>query len=110
MAKKKKSTKKGFRPAPALRRQAVEGKKQMKADLGQPDSKIAPLEVSPQKTVGQRKVQVNQKVGQKSALETFTGENTEQIVQRIKKEMLWVVASVVVSLGIGFLAGSFIKL
>ena len=108
MAKKKKSTKKG--PRPALRRQAVEGKKQTKADLGQPDSKIAPLEVSPQKTVGQRKVQVNQKAGQKSVLETFTGENAEQVAQRVKKEMLWVAASVVVSLGIGFLAGNFIKL
>ena len=108
MAKKKKSTKKGT--SPALRRQAVEGKKQMKADISQPVSKITPLEVSPQKTAGQRKVQMNQKVGQKSISETFTGENTEQVVQRVKKEMLWVVASVVVSLGIGFLAGNFIKL
>jgi hypothetical protein len=108
MAKKKKSTKKGSRPA--LRRQVVEGKKQIKADHSQPVSKITPLEVSSQKNAGQRKVQVNQKMGQKSVLETFTGENTEQVVQRVKKEMLWGVASVVVSLGIGFLAGNFIKL
>lgn len=108
MAKKKKSTKKGSRPA--LKRQTVESKKQAKADLSKPVSKIAPLEVSPQKTAGQNKVQVNQKAGQRSVLETFKGENTEQVVQRVKKEMLWVVASVVVSLGIGFLVGNFIKL
>lgn len=101
MAKRKKSVrKKGSRLTP---------KKQVTAEKKQAVGITTHPEISPQSAVGQKKVQVPQK----SALETYTGENTEQIEQieqRVKKELHWVVIGAVVSLGIGFLAGNFIKL
>jgi hypothetical protein len=37
------------------------------------------------------------------------GETTEQLVQRIKRDMLWVVASALVAMALGLAAGQLIK-
>ncbi|MGB9904390.1 MAG: hypothetical protein ACPLQO_06945 [Desulfotomaculales bacterium] len=37
------------------------------------------------------------------------GETTEQIVSRVKRDMLWVAVSALVAMGLGFAAGQLVK-
>ncbi len=42
-------------------------------------------------------------------VETAQGETIEHLIKRVKRELLWVLASSVVAFGLGLLAGNFIK-
>ncbi|AEG15895.1 hypothetical protein Desku_2360 [Desulfofundulus kuznetsovii DSM 6115] len=42
-------------------------------------------------------------------VETAQGESIEHLMKRVKKELLWVLASSVVAFGLGLIAGNLIK-
>lgn len=43
------------------------------------------------------------------AVETAQGESIDHLVKRVKRELLWVLASSAAAIGLGLLAGSLIK-
>lgn len=43
------------------------------------------------------------------SVETAQGESIEHLIRRVKRELLWVLASSVVAFGLGLLAGNLIK-